>query len=95
MIYEEIAKEVVDEKQCAVCDSANCNAKKCFWFIVKRALDKQIPKKPVDIEVVGTYKDGEIIAIGKCPVCFEHIGSATSKHGCCNCLQALDWSVEE
>lgn len=76
----------------SICDC--CKVGECFNIAIE-SIEKQIPKKPVDIEVVGTYKDGEIIAIGKCPVCFEHIGRATSKHGCCNCLQALDWSVEE
>lgn len=98
MTYEEAIKELEwVKKNGFISDPSIIGTENIVYAIdvAIRALEKQIPKKPVDIEVIGTYKDGEIIAIGKCPVCFEHIGSATSKNGCCNCLQALDWSVEE
>ncbi len=47
------------------------------------ALKKQIPKKPIDVDVTGNC------IIGKCPVCNR---LAWTFRYCKSCGQRLDWS---
>lgn len=63
-------------------------SKDCYKEIVN-ALEKQIPKKPIDktLEYDGYY--------GRCPDCNRVIYDYKDRHRCYNCGQALDWSDTE
>ena len=52
---------------------------------VMEALEKQIPKKPIDktLEYDGYY--------GRCPGCNRVIYDYKDRNRCYNCGQALDW----
>ena len=56
--------------------------------VVKQALEKQIPKKPIK------YDDCEQFFI-ECPCCQKRFDSRLGYKGCPYCLQALDWSDTE
>jgi len=56
--------------------------------IIKEALEKQIPKKPINISV-PQYD----VKIGCCISCGQW--NNIYKKFCPNCGQAIDWSVEE
>ena len=62
-----------------------------------KALKKQIPKKPENIEV--GYADGEFVYdYAKYPICehdFEYEINDWGCNYCSNCGQKLDWSDEE
>lgn len=88
MIYEEVAKETVNKFHCNDCVSLKCTVG-CIWFIIKNALDKQMPKKP-DAYYDGYY-DGYPVWEYKCPCCGRDIDD-TDHH--CVCGQTIDWSEE-
>jgi len=54
--------------------------------IAKEALEKQIPKKPLNVG----YINFEVVA--DCPNCKHVITDINSPCGCKHCLQAIDWS---
>lgn len=56
---------------------------------VKEAVEKQMPKKPVEktLEYDGYY--------GLCPCCNIIVSESNSFRRCRNCGQALDWSDTE
>ena len=58
--------------------------------LCKKALEKQIPKKPI----IYGYREGrEINTISyTCPICNKHI---SRENFCKHCGQALDWSDTE
>lgn len=62
----------------------------CFDKAIE-ALEKHIPKKPLD------YRLSCEIGIGKCPSCGEGVDRMINPFYCTNknCLQRLDWEVEE
>lgn len=69
---------------------------------VEKALEKQIPKKPMHIDIRfrhhGRYiSDGRgILKCYKCPGCGGHIFHVfDSEIYCPRCGQALDWSDEK
>lgn len=49
---------------------------------VKNALEKQIPKKPADVDWLY------------CPGCGEKLDVLEQKNYCANCGQKIDWSAE-
>lgn len=53
------------------------------------ALEKQIPKKPID------NKNFSFGNVGICPCCNEDITTMYSSKVCTNCGQAIDWSEKE
>lgn len=57
--------------------------------VAKKALEKQIPKKPLDktLEYDGYY--------GLCPCCNKVVGESKDFSRCWYCGQALDWSDTE
>ena len=55
--------------------------------LCKKALEKQIPKKPLN--PCGRYRG--LAKGGNCPICGSHTNSSTSNY-CRKCGQALDWS---
>ena len=54
------------------------------------ALEKQIPKKAIEV----TDEGFRFIHVFRCPNCNEKFGGRTAKY-CYHCGQALDWSEEE
>lgn len=54
------------------------------------ALEKQIPKKPFEKELIGVSMTGYKYK-GQCPVCAATVSQFVSKY-CHSCGQALDWS---
>jgi len=61
--------------------------------VAREALEKQIPKKPIEIEVPSEHKL-------QCPTCYNRYFFKNSIFNkdynyCDNCGQALDWSEEE
>lgn len=84
MTYEEALNEI--NQECVICrTSNNCAKDECIWFICKKAIDKQIPKKPLT-EICGD----------RCPVCGSWVWGFTDKRDFCGkCSQAIDWSEEE
>lgn len=59
-----------------------------FWQTVINALEKQIPKKPIEII---QFVDGE--RLGLCPNCNEGVNE--EMNFCDQCSQKLDWSEEK
>lgn len=64
--------------------------------IAKKAVEKQIPKKPTGIYDENESEKGkglyEEALIGGCPVCHQEVQLGMKY--CMNCGQALDWSDE-
>lgn len=100
MTYEEALNEI--NQECVICRTSNSCAKdECIWYICKKAIDKQIPKKPKRL----ICADGKTY-VYHCSGCgawltktifvkneFYELG--VRANGCHNCLQAIDWSDEE
>ena len=57
------------------------------------ALEKQMPKKPLEQRYVNYEIENELI--GHCPSCQLRWDVAYWQRYCSNCGQKLDWSVEE
>lgn len=58
--------------------------------MVENAVEKQIPKKPIEKEVIGVSMSGYKYK-GQCPKCSITVSQFVSKY-CHSCGQALDWS---
>lgn len=54
------------------------------------ALEKQLPKKPIEIKETYTSKIGEF-RVAKCPNCGKEVSDRFNV--CLECRQNLDWSV--
>ncbi len=66
---------------------------------VKKAVEKQIPKKPV-VEDIKDHEGTDIDAAFRCPkcnrvVCFYAENDIEKEYPYCHCGQALDWSDTE
>lgn len=83
-------------ENCSECGSAihgACNNEDCEIYIAIKALEMQIPKKPIEIE-------SPLVKWGKCPNCKGELqilfgGPNHVIDGqmfCSDCGQALDWS---
>ena len=59
-----------------------------YDFVVFHALDKQIPKKPIE-----KFAFSDDIEAGLCPFCNEGVNE--EMNFCSYCGQALDWEVSE
>lgn len=99
MTYEEALNEI--NQECVICrTSNNCAKDECIWFICKKAIDKQIPKKLNRTEVV--LKTHSYIE-PSCPSCggtdaeigTEFYGMYEESEWCLTCGQHLDWEEEE
>ena len=86
MTYEEALNEI--NQECVYCrTSNNCAKDECIWFLCKKAIDKQIPKKPVKLESWLSW------TLWGCPSCgcmVDHDMTHADHH--CQCGQHLDWS---
>lgn len=77
---------------------------KCYWYETYgitfdefeeflsngiKGIEKQIPKKPIEIDTYGEYY--------KCPICNKYIvdNFGCADKFCRECGQAIDWSDEE
>lgn len=58
--------------------------------IAIEALEKQLPKKPIEIKETYTSKIGEF-RVAKCPNCGKEVSDRFNV--CLECRQNLDWSV--
>lgn len=85
MTYEEVLKDVQGECD-ELCEEKECED--CEAYLIKKALEKQVPKKPLRS---GIFYD--------CPNCLETVGHVTprgrliAEHHC-KCGQAINWSEE-
>lgn len=61
--------------------------------VIHKALEKQIPKKPIEKEVIGASMTGYKYR-GQCPKCSSTVSQYTGNY-CNHCGQALDWSESE
>ena len=59
---------------------------------ISKALEKQIPKKPLEQRYVNYEIENELI--GHCPSCRIKWDVAFWQRHCSNCGQKLDWSEE-
>ena len=66
---------------------SNCIADKIARDTTFAALEKQIPKKPIE---GATFKH-----IGKCPDCRQAISTRSAFRNCQYCGQKIDWGNEE
>lgn len=83
--HAETAKEIVERLFCKGCEEDCYESGKCCWLTIKDALEKQIPKKPINW-------------LGKMPICprcnrADYIKPLESY--CKFCGQFVDWSEEE
>lgn len=62
-------------------------------LVIQEALEKQIPKKALEIKDRHDFAGKVIFKDGYCPVCKNEMSSAY--FFCNRCGQAIDWSVEE
>lgn len=61
-------------------------------IVLKRLIEKQIPKKPIKIEETYNVERGEWVADYECPSC----GNPYADDSFCSCCgQALDWGDGE
>ena len=78
--YQKIQE--VREDEHSVCYVTNCDKEALEMAI--EALEKQIPKKPVEPQGFPRF--------GYCPSCRKTVTKHSSYVGCTWCLQRLDWS---
>lgn len=60
--------------------------------IAIEALEKQLPKKPIEVNDTYTPKIGEF-RVGTCPNCLVEVSDRFNV--CLDCGQKIDWRVEE
>lgn len=83
-------------------DECMYGERRCAYQLAIKALEKQIPKKPIFVDVRFRHhgksvSDGQSLCkCYKCPNCNTHIFHVfdDEKH-CKRCGQKLDWTVEE
>ena len=78
-------------KICSDCgDCLTCREHdEALEFAIK-ALEKQIPKKAIDVSCKRDFNGDIFINRGNCPVCNEELNNAYNY--CCECGQMIDWS---
>lgn len=84
MTYEDVLHDI--DRCCFLCEDKDCDKEKCLMIWQKRAVEKQIPKKPEKIYCPYTAIQKDIV----CPICKNSIN--TEDKYCKHCGQALDWS---
>lgn len=88
MTYEEALNKI--NQECVYCRTSNSCAKdECIWYICKKAINKQISKKPI-LEADG-YSDGELVYdTWICPNCDKSYEVDFDDYDFCpNCGQAV------
>lgn len=91
MTMQEIIESI---NYCLECDNDSIPTTQDDLQTIKEALEKQIPKKPIEKEVIGVSMSGYKYK-GQCPKCSLTVSQFLGNY-CHHCGQALDWSeVEE
>ena len=90
MTYEEALQSVLMycSEECGKIDTCRGEYKECAEATVIKALEKQIPKKPIE-----KFAFSDDIEAGLCPLCNEGVNE--EMNFCSYCGQAIDWEVSE
>ena len=67
---------------------------KTIWLMIAKALEKQIPKKPIMRIVESYYEDFSDDEECECPICGSIIGMNFIPKYCCECGQKLQTEEE-
>lgn len=88
------AKKSVRNKIIETIEDMSIVSRFADWLeeVIHKALEKQIPKKPIEKEVIGVSMAGYRYK-GRCPECSSKVLQSLGNY-CSKCGQALDWSVE-
>lgn len=87
MTMQEIIESI---NYCLECDNDSIPTTQDDLQTIKEALEKQIPKKPIEKEVIGVSMSGYKYK-GQCPKCSLTVSQFLGNY-CHHCGQALDWS---
>lgn len=87
MTIQEIIESI---DYCLECDNDRIPTTQEDLQTIKEALEKQIPKKPIEKEVIGVSMSGYKYK-GQCPKCSLTVSQFLGNY-CHHCGQALDWS---
>lgn len=87
MTMQEIIESI---NYCLECDNDSIPTTQDDLQTIKEALEKQIPKKPIEKEVIGVSMSGYKYK-GQCPKCSLTVSQFSGNY-CHHCGQALDWS---
>lgn len=87
MTMQEIIESI---NYCLECDNDRIPTTQDDLQTIKEALEKQIPKKPIEKEVIGVSMSGYKYK-GQCPKCSLTVSQFLGNY-CHHCGQALDWS---
>lgn len=87
MTIQEIIESI---DYCLECDNDSIPTTQEDLQTIKGALEKQIPKKPIEKEVIGVSMSGYKYK-GQCPKCSLTVSQFLGNY-CHHCGQALDWS---
>ena len=92
MTYEKALQSVLMycTEECGKIDACRCENKECVEAAVIKALEKQIPKKPIIIEETEYYFGHTL-----CPNCEKVEFGFTQPCFCDRCGQAIDWSDDK
>ena len=88
----EKAIEILSQDICYIGDRFTRDEYDKAVQIVMAALEKQIPKKPIEIKERHNFSQEVIYKDGCCPVCKSAISSTYTY--CNKCGQRIDWGEE-
>lgn len=86
-------EKALDEFKQQLHNSEDCLINGTTIELAISALEKQMPKKPLEIRERHNFRGDMIMRIGKCPECENELDS--TYQFCKHCGVELDWSVEE
>ena len=94
MTYEEALQSVLRycSEECGKIDTCRGEDKECAEAAVIKALEKQIPKKPIIRKAEDYFGN---VKHTLCPNCQETEFVFTQPCFCHHCGQAIDWSDDE
>ena len=87
-------QEIIESiNYCLKCDNDRIPTTQEDLQTIKETLEKQIPKKPLEKEVIGVSMRGYKYK-GQCPKCSATVSQCTGNY-CPKCGKALDWNEAE
>ena len=94
MTYEEALQSVLRycSEECGKIDTCRGEDKECAEAAVMKALEKQIPKKPIIRKAEDYFGN---VKHTLCPHCQETEFVSTQPCFCHHCGQAIDWRDDE